>query len=124
MPRSIRKPIRASGGGLVLMPIRFYPDTANDPTTIEDPGNIVSAIAHTATGKYTITLNETPFDVVNVLCSMTVVGDSTDATAQGGVESGATVVVKTKAGATNTDFAADANTHVDVLLVVKELDIP
>jgi len=120
----VRKPIRASGGGLVLLPIRFYPDTANDPTGIEDPGNIVSGIVHTATGKYTITLNETPYNIVSVYPSISVVGDSTDATAQGGVESGATIVVKTKAGATNTDFAADADTHVDVLVLVKENDVP
>lgn len=109
----------AFGGGLSLAFIRFYPDTANDPP-IEDPGGIVSGIVHTATGKYTITLKETPFNVVAAFASMAVVGDATDATAQGGVESGATVVVKTKAGGTNTDFAADDDTHVDVLLVVKD----
>lgn len=126
MPKSIRKPLRASGGNLVVLPVRFYPDTANNPSTIVDPGNIVASIVHSADGKYTITFNETFAEIVNVVCSMSVVGDSTDATAQGGVEDEAagTVVVKTKAGATNTDFAADANTHVNLLLTIREVAVP
>lgn len=108
----------AASGGLVFATIRFFPDTASDPA-VEDPGGIVSTIVHTATGKYTITLKEAPFNIVACVASIAVVGDSTNAYAQGGVESGATIIVKTKADGTNTDFAEDDDTHVDVILVLK-----
>ena len=110
--------MRSHGGGLFVDTIRFFPDTAADPA-FEDTGGIVSSIAHTATGKYTITFRKPIFDIKCACVSMAVVGDATDATAQGGVETSTTMVVKTKAGGTNTNFAADANTHVDIVLVTK-----
>ena len=116
----MQNPLKTSGKRVRIEVIRFYPDTANDPSTVEDPGGLVSSVVHTATGKYSITLKDPPYNILGVFCSMSVVGDATDATAQGGVESGAVVVVKTKAGSSNTNFAADADTHVDVLLLLTD----
>lgn len=119
MTKQAKYPVKAANGGLTLYALRFFPNTAADPS-VEDVDGIVSSVVHSATGKYTVTLDESPRDIVAVLCSMSVVGDSTQATAQGGVEGSGTVIVKTKAGATNTDFAADADTHVDVLILARD----
>lgn len=112
-----KNPLRTGARRCFVEVIRFYPDTAEDPA-YDDDGGVVASIVHTATGKYTLTLRDFPHRILAVVPSITVVGDATDATAQGGVEvpTSGTVVVKTKAGGTNTDFAANANTHVDVLI--------
>ncbi len=116
--------LRCMGGGVFVCFGRFYPDTANDPTGLRSTGSFVSAVEHTATGKYTLTLRDTPYQLLAVIPSISVVGDATDATAQGGVEDGNTIVIKTKAGGTNTDFAADDDTHVDFMIVFRNADRP
>lgn len=110
---------RSSEGDLHYVPVRFYPDTAEDPVW-EGSKEYIASVVHSATGKFTITLAFLPHDIRAVLCSLSAVGDSTDAYAQGGVEtSNQSVVVKIKTGTSNTNLAADADTHVDVLLVLK-----
>lgn len=113
-----KNPLRTGARRCFVEVVRFYPNTDANPA-YDDDGGVVDSIVHSATGKYTITLKDFPHRVLAVVPSMSVVGDATDATAQGGVEvsTSGTIVVKTKAGATNTDFAANANTHVDVLIL-------
>jgi hypothetical protein len=112
-----KNPLRTGAKRCFVEVVRFFPNTAADPAYTDD-GGVVSSIVHTDTGKYTITLRDLPYRILAVVPTISVVGDATDATAQGGVESttAGTIVVKTKTGSANADFAADASTHVDVLI--------
>lgn len=108
-------------GELVICPFSFATNGALDPAAASNKGDILSSVVHTATGKYTCTISAIGFEIVAVTADSQNVGDATDMSCQVGVitrnsDGTGTIVVKTKAGATNTDFAADANTRVNVVV--------
>lgn len=126
MPDGTAFNLRARGIKLTQVFIRFYPNSTTDPT-YDDPGDAVASIAHSATGKYLITLNQAWQNLVNAQLSIQLDGDSEDLyPVMGDVDlSAKTIYVLTKTGTSNTDSgAADANQSVSVCLTFQEATVP
>lgn len=98
--------------------IRFFPDTANDPSVVYDPNDDVASVVHTSTGLFTVTLN---YPVKRVLMAdaqiqLATVGTDRKAVigpiANEGTASALTVQVAVLAVAAVTDIAANANNSI------------
>lgn len=95
----------------------FLPDTAATPVVVSQGGG-VSGVAHTDTGKFTITLVDPYHKCVGFQAMLATADDSTDLYAQAGAVANEgtstpiTAVVKLKTGSSNTDVAAAADTKV------------
>lgn len=111
---------KCSQGSVVMVPLKISPNGTGTPTIADNGG--YATVARSDTGKFTITLLARHYSIVAATFGLSVVGDSTDLYPQGGVQTATTVVVKLKTGTANTDIAADADTHLDVVLWLKTAD--
>jgi hypothetical protein len=115
-----RKVVEGVDQNLLLIPVSFTINGTTTPDGLE--GSLLESVAYTAAGKFTCTLRDSPYQVLNAIPSMGVVtADNIDIYAQcdksGLASGGLTFVVKTKTGATLTDPPDDS--VVDVLLVCR-----
>lgn len=112
---------------------RFFPQgTSQTPLTtaagtLRDPGGLVANVTRTATaGKFTVTMNDPYYRVINITPTVQLAGDTTDLTAQWGTisnegtSSPLQFVVRLLTGAANTDMSANANNSVGVTLEVED----
>lgn len=87
----------------------------------------VTSVAQTAAGKFTVTLDDSYLKLETVQATFACSGDAVDIYAQAGVTSNlgsatpATVVIKTKTGAVNTNPATtDVDTYISVTLTFED----
>jgi hypothetical protein len=105
---------------------RFFPDTANDPSTIYDPNGDIASIVHTSTGLFTVTLG---YPVPRVMAATATLQLATVGVARD-VKIGATsttentssnlsFTVSVTNGASAVDIAADPDNSISVALALE-----
>lgn len=102
----------ANNPDVVVIHGSFAPAGAGAPTDQKGRG---FTVAHSATGKFTITFTKQYQHMLSAVATVQHNTDNTDLTAQFGVYTAAsrTLVLKTKAAGTNTDITADADNRVN-----------
>ena len=107
--------------------IRFFPDTANAPTTTAQDIKGVASIARSAQGVFLITMKSAHKRLLTAQATVQL-STAADLVAQFGdvsnlgTSTATTVVVRLNAGATPTDMAANANNSVSVTLIFDDAD--
>lgn len=107
---------------------RFFPNgSSTSALTLRDPDGFVASVIRSATaGKFTVTMRDAYYRVINITPTVQLAGDTTDLTAQWGTVSNEgtstalSFVVRLLAGATNTDMASDPNNSVGITLEVED----
>ena len=119
--------IRCYGRQYVVVFAVFYPQATSAPTLAANQSRGVASVARSAAGRFLLTLDDPHHHLVAAIAT-TQLATAADMQAQIGTisnlgsSSATTVVVRTIAGATETDIAANANNSVSVLLVFGESD--
>jgi archaellin len=119
-------PVKGNGYDARRVSFRFFPDTANDPTTVYDPNNDVASIVHTSTGLFTVTMAYPVYRVLSAtatlqLATVGVVRDvkiGATSTTEGNLGDLA-FTVSTTNGASAVDIAADPDNSISVALTLE-----
>jgi len=104
--------------------LKLFPDSSSAPTFTSEGG--VASVARSAAGKFLVTFSDAYYAVADAHCTYSTSADNVDLYAQLGAfanlatSTAATLVVKLKTGATNTDAAAAATDNYISITVTFE----